>query len=77
MVGKRDRSFHSQRQSGHDNVGKDLEHGLHQKPRISRFKDAVNLAIDSKKRSDLKQRLKEGIDRDGLEKFRKSENEVR
>ncbi|KAL9119651.1 MAG: hypothetical protein Q9187_003792 [Circinaria calcarea] len=77
MVGKRDRSFHSQRQSGRDNVDKDLENGLHQKPRIARFKDAVDLATESKKRSDLKKRLKEGIDRDGLEKFRKSEKELK
>ena len=76
MVGKRDRSFRSQRQHDHANVDKDIENGLHQRPRISRFKDAVDLATDNRKRADLKKRLKDGIDRDGLEQFRKSEEEV-
>ena len=76
MVGKRNRSFRSQRQNDHANDDKDIENGLHQRPRFSRFRDAVTLAIDNKKRADLKKQLKEGIDRDGLEQYRKSEEEV-
>lgn len=47
------------------------------RPRIWRFKDAANTALEDKRREDLKKALLTGIDRDGLEKFRKSDEELK
>ena len=67
----------------------DLESGLHgypngngngnakPRPNLWRFRDAADAAVHDKRRDDLKQALLEGIDRDGLEKFRKSDEELK
>ena len=47
------------------------------RPQIWRFKDAANTALEDKRREDLKKALLAGIDREGLEKFRKSDKELK
>jgi cation diffusion facilitator family transporter len=47
------------------------------RPRLWRFKDAANTALQDKRREDLKKALLHGLDRDGLEKFRKSDEELK
>ncbi|KAF2083695.1 hypothetical protein K490DRAFT_60261 [Saccharata proteae CBS 121410] len=42
-----------------------------------RFRDAVFTTMDNHSSSKLKDQLKQGIDRDALEKFRKSEDEIK
>ena len=54
----------------------DLENGLRQKPCFARFQDAASMAMDDKRRSELKKKLRDGIDRDEFEKYRKSDTEV-
>ncbi|KAH8891266.1 hypothetical protein GQ53DRAFT_794350 [Thozetella sp. PMI_491] len=46
------------------------------RPRLWRFGDAVETAVDDKRREDLKKELLHGIDRSGLEKFRKTDEEL-
>ncbi|EMC96268.1 hypothetical protein BAUCODRAFT_33618 [Baudoinia panamericana UAMH 10762] len=67
----------------------DVESGLHSyanghangdgrpRPRIWRFKDAADTAMEDKRREELKKALLHGIDRDGLENFRKSDDELK
>nr|OQO26190.1 hypothetical protein B0A51_08302 [Rachicladosporium sp. CCFEE 5018] len=47
------------------------------RPDVWRFKDAANHALADKRRDDLKKALVEGIDRQELEKFRKSDDELK
>ncbi|KAK4548341.1 hypothetical protein LTR36_010211 [Oleoguttula mirabilis] len=47
------------------------------RPRIFSFKDVANTALEDKRRDDLKKALLEGINRDGLENFRKSDEELK
>ena len=47
------------------------------RPRIWRFKDAVNTALEDKRREDLKKELLSPVDRHSLEKFRKSDEELK
>ena len=77
MVGKREISFRSREHKDQNQHAGDVESGLRAKPKVSRFKDVANLAIDDKRRMELKTQLKEGIDRDALEKFRKSQGELK
>lgn len=72
MVGKRDINFRSCAHKDQNQHGGDLENGR----RRTRFQDTVDAAVDNQRRTDLKAKLKEGIDRDGLEKYRKSSDEV-
>jgi hypothetical protein len=67
--------------------GHDLERGTsyqngdassrRQRPRIFKFQDIARTALEDKRRDDLKKALLHGIDRHGLEKFRKSEAELK
>lgn len=67
--------------------GHDLERGTsypngdgssrRQRPRISQFQDIARTALEDKRRDDLKKALLHGIDRHGLEKFRKSEADLK
>ena len=50
----------------------DLESSLSSVRRKPRFRDAVNVAIKNTFHQELKQKLKEGVDHNGLEKYRKS-----
>ena len=47
------------------------------RPNIWRFQDVVTTALEDKRREDLKKALLEGIDREALEKFRKSNEELK
>lgn len=47
------------------------------RPRMFKFRDAANTALEDKRREDLKKQLLQGVDRDGLEKFRKSDEELK
>lgn len=46
-------------------------------PRILRFQDAVRTAVEDARRGEIKRALLHGIDREGLEKYRKSERELK
>ena len=76
MVGKRNMSFRSKNSDYRELPKQDLENGMRQKPRVSRFKDAANVVMDDKRRTELKKKLRDGIDRDEFEKYRKSDEEV-
>jgi len=47
------------------------------RPNMWRFRDAANTALQDSRRDELKKALLTGIDRDGLEKFRKSDEELK
>jgi len=47
------------------------------RPNVWRFRDAVDTAMEDKRRDELKKALLSGVDRDGLEKFRKSDDELK
>ena len=76
MVGKRDINFRSRKAVEQNQFTNDVESGLRPKPRGSGFKDVASLTLDDKRRNELKTKLKEGIDRGALEKYRKSDDEV-
>lgn len=79
---------HSPHASRNGNGNGDLESGMlgngngnghaHpvDKPKLFRFRDAANTALEDKRREDLKRQLLHGIDRRNLEQFRKSDEEV-
>lgn len=88
MVGRRNRTFYpstTERQPGDQNGNGDLESGhlgdsknnQGLRPAIFRFQDAANTALGGQRREELKQKLLHGIDREGLEKFRKSDEELK
>lgn len=88
MVGKRNRIhlFPDERDkksggSGDAASGKsDIESGdrqPRQKPGVWRFKDAARTALADERRRQLKEKLLQGIDREGLQKQKKSDDEVR
>lgn len=73
MVGKpRPNGFHGSYNSKPD----DLESAISATRRKPRFQDVVNLALEDSFHAELKRKLKEGVDRDGLERFRKSVEEI-
>ncbi|KAK3700645.1 hypothetical protein LTR37_015834 [Vermiconidia calcicola] len=47
------------------------------KPKIWRFKDAVDTAVQDSRRDLLKKQLLSNVDREGLEKYRKSDEELK
>lgn len=47
------------------------------RPRVWRFRDAARTALEDKRREELKKALLHGIDRHGLEKYRKSDEDLR
>lgn len=55
----------------------DLESAISSTRRKPRFRDVVNLAIESNLHGELKRKLKDGIDREALEKYRKSVEEIK
>jgi len=60
--------------NGNFNFGKD---NGRPRPRVFRYKDTDETAAEDERREELKQQLLKGIDRDGLEKFRKSDEELK
>lgn len=50
--------------------------GSRPRPNMFRFKDAADTAMADRRREDLKKKLLEGVDREQLESFRKSDDEV-
>lgn len=47
------------------------------RPDVWRFRDAAMTALEDKRREELKKTLLEGVDREELEKFRKSDEELK
>lgn len=47
------------------------------KPRIAKFQDAARTALEDARRGEIKRALMHGIDRSGLEKYRKSDEELK
>ena len=54
----------------------DLESALSSTRRKPRFRDVVNLAVENSFHNELKQKLKDGIDREALENHRKSVEDI-
>ncbi|GAB7340565.1 hypothetical protein MBLNU457_6979t1 [Dothideomycetes sp. NU457] len=91
MVGRRNRTFfppstdrqpgdkaqngNGDLESGHLGDSNNNNRGL--RPAIFRFQDAANTAVGGQRREELKQKLLHGIDHDELEKFRKSDEELK
>lgn len=73
MVGKRSLANVSQPDSPPNG---DIEHGL-QKPKFARFRDAVDMVTAQNQRNKIKEKLTAGIDRMELEKYRKSDEELK
>jgi hypothetical protein len=67
MVGKRTWT------SGPDGDGKKKGN---LKPAIARFQDASQKAVEDDQREQIKNRLIDGVEREALEEYRKSEDEV-
>lgn len=87
MVGRRDfapglkRNKSSKTGNGNKpHTNGDLESGqlggAKPRPTLFRFRDAANTALEDKRREDLKKKLLEGVNREQLEEFRKSDEEV-
>lgn len=91
MVGKRNLSYHSQSEQapktgGHaqqnGNGGADLEsgpapaNGGNGPPKLFKFRDIANTALEDHRREELKQQLLFGLKQVDLERFRKSEQDV-
>lgn len=55
----------------------DLERAISSTRRKTRFRDVVNVALHDNFHAELKRKLKEGVDRDELEKYRKSQVELK
>ncbi|KAK7413765.1 hypothetical protein QQX98_007332 [Neonectria punicea] len=62
-------------ETGHSANGRDVGRG--QRPRIFQFQDAARTALEDTRRMELKHALLHGIDRDGLEKYRKTDKDLR
>ncbi|KAJ9630717.1 hypothetical protein H2203_001241 [Taxawa tesnikishii (nom. ined.)] len=56
---------------------KDVETGGMGRKRLFRFRDIANTAMEDRRREELKRQLLEGVDREGLEKYRKSDDELK
>ncbi|KAF7510395.1 hypothetical protein GJ744_006674 [Endocarpon pusillum] len=54
----------------------DIEHGL-QKPKFARFRDVVDMVNAQNQRKKIKNQLTEGVDRMDLEKYRKSDEDLK
>ena len=74
MVGKRTIQAPKSRAEDHCR-NQDLESG-HRRKRFGGFKDAVEYALDRRTTAALKEQLKNGVDRQEFEKYRKSDEEV-
>lgn len=78
MVGKRSLTGTTDEEPHYENG--DIETGS-QRPknharRFKRFKDVVDTAVADRKRQEIKAALMKGVNPDGLEKYRKSDEEV-
>ena len=73
MVGSRPDGFSDSQNYKPD----DLESAISSTRKKPRFRDVVNIAIEDQFHGQLKRKLKEGVDREGLEKHRKSVEEIK
>lgn len=76
MVGRHPQSFQSTYLNGNSKAD-DLESAITATRRKPKFRDIVNLASHDNYHAQLKTKLKEGLDRDGLEKYRKSVEDIK
>jgi hypothetical protein len=84
MVGKR--TWATANDAAHENGSanhrkpkrklKDSPGPRNEQPRLFQFTDAADLALEEQRRDELKDRLLKAVDRENLEKFRKSDDEV-
>ena len=65
------------RNSSPDYKPDDLEAAIKASRRKPRFKDIVNTAVHNEFHGELKRKLKDGVDRDQLEKYRKPISELK
>ena len=65
------------RDSSPDYKPDDLEAAVSASRRKTRFKDVVNTAVQNDFHGELKRKLKDGVDRDQLEKYRKPISELK
>ena len=73
---------HKPTSNGHPHPGNtyksdDLENAISSTRRKPRFRDVVNSAMHDSFHAELKRKLKDGVDRDELEKYRKSQAELK
>jgi hypothetical protein len=54
----------------------DGKHRSHLKPSAARFQDATHKAVEDDQREQIKTRLIDGVEREALEGYRKSTDEV-
>lgn len=54
----------------------DVETGLQRQRKFPRFRDAINTAIADKKRQEIKSQILDNVNPGGLDKYRKSDEEV-
>ena len=74
MVGKsRPNGFNNSRSYKPD----DLESAISSTRQNLRFRDVVDLAIEDQFHGELKRKLKGGVDREGLERYRKSVEDIK
>ena len=88
MVGKRSQfSGQAEYSSGHDRSQSELDKKLRngdqsqqsygRRPRVFKFQEVAMTALEDARREQLKKDLLKGIDREALEKFRKSDDELK
>lgn len=61
----------------HTHHHQSVPHSRRPKPKILRFQDAAWTALEDARREELKHTILKGIDREGLEKFRKTQDELK
>ena len=78
MVGRRNRDFvhgDGARRRPSAGGGRDVQPSR-KLPLNMRFRDAADMAVEDQRREEIKKKLIHGIDRDSLETYRKSHDEV-
>jgi len=78
MVGKRTWASNNGLRNGYaTSQDKDVNGSARLRPAAVKFKDAADKALEDERREEIKNRLIEGVERDGLEKYRKSKEEIK
>lgn len=81
MVGKRQSTFPANFANGDTNNDKNIQNGNvglgRPRPKVFKFRDAVDSTVEDQKREQLKKKLLSEVDTESWEKFRKSKDEVR
>lgn len=75
--GGRPLSSNGDLERGHEGTNGAAKGNARPRPNVWRFKDAVHTAVEDARREELKKALLSGVDRDSLEKFRKSDEQLK